>query len=178
MYNVFVAYNTDSIMRNLLGQVSHRGFRKLYRYVSKNVSKSHKQNSIASSTLPWGSIDVPKEVTEIRKEIFFIILSFYQKRKSDFNLYFDILNPMDKENAFPNYVERNADIINNASAFIFVVDTIEISFWQLQEAYFASYYNKKVLCLKTEDFLRCISQRKLDKELKKLIKNNNNFSNN
>lgn len=166
MCDVFVAYNTDSIMKNLLGNVHQNGITRLRQHVIKKFE--YEKTEFKTATLPWGSLSVPENINAIRKQAFESIISFYNLKKKTYNLYFDILDSTHSA-AFTNHLKKNADIISKSEAVIFVVDCIEISFWQLQEAFFASYFNKKVLCLKTEDFLKLVNRGKIEKALDKLI---------
>ena len=171
MGDIFVAYNTDSIMRYLFANTFPTGFKKLRKYVNSQLN--YTQDEIITAIKPWGSIAVPKSVCDIRKATFEIIKEYYSSREPKYNLYFDILNTVDSSDLTNNF-NKNAKEISLSKAVIFVVDYTEISFWQLQEAYFASYYNKKVLCLKTEDFLKLVSSGKITKAIDKLLRKNVN----
>ena len=101
---------------------------------------------------------------EQRRSIF---QTLYDKYKSDgkYELYFDILHDEYGKKDLYYHIDKNESIISmdNTRAIIFVISTAEVSFWQLLEAFFASYHNKKILYISVKKFIKLINGHKLDR---------------
>lgn len=161
MCNIFIAYNTDSISK------LHKKIIKFKEDEIENqisVSENYNKNENFFSV----SIEEHKK----RIACFMRIKEYYKKKNGKYNLYFDILdNTYQSQNRY-SHIDRNEEIIKSdkTKLIIFVVSDNEISFWQLQEAFFGSYYDKKILFLTNKKFLKLIKTKKLDKKIKRQIK--------
>lgn len=167
MKKVFVAYNTDSIVNLLTARESDTKkykFGGLEAQIRKNCYKLidavHKQeNTVISVTKPSDVQVVSKQKQSLRKKVFKEVFQYYKTNDGKYDLYFDILDAWKSTSLLTHY-DKNGLKIRNSEFVIFVIADEETSFWQLQEIYFASYYNKKIVYLKTEKFLKLIARGK------------------
>ena len=178
MKKVFVAYNTDSII-NLL--TTSDSITKKYKFGglesqirtkhNQLINAVHKQeNTVVSTTKPTDVQDVSKQKQSLRKKVFKEILQYYKKNAGKYDLYFDILDTW-KSTSLVTHYDKNGLKIKSSEFVIFVIADEETSFWQLQEIYFASYYNKKIIYLKTEKFLKLIARGKRNRKVQNTLDN-------
>lgn len=160
---VFVAYNTDSIV-NTFVLPKKRSIKKLWNEIQKkcDLTALRQQNPINTSCLR----EVTSEVEKVRFSIFKTLHTFY---KGHWDLYFDILDKNWQTPKLQTHSDKNRLRIQNSDFIIFVIADDETSFWQLQEAYFASYYDKPIFYVKTKRFLSLICHQKLDSAINKAI---------
>ena len=162
---VFVAYNTDSIVNSFVLPIN-RSFKKLWKEINTkcDLVSMTQQKMRKSSCLR----EVLPEIEEIQFSIFNTLRTFY---KGSWDLYFDILDKNWQTSELRNHSDKNQQRIQDCDLIIFVIADDETSFWQLQEAYFASYYNKPIFYVTTKKFLSLISKHKLDNAInKKLVR--------
>ena len=158
--NVFIAYNTESFVKTVQNK-----FCKVFKY---------EEGENANLTIePTFSDDcnfftVSQRVEAIRKAIFNSISSFYKLNGKN-ELLFDILDDSYTEPGLYYHIDKNRKKIKESDMIIFVVAEKEISFWQLQESFFASYYDKRICFLTTEKFLKLIKKNKLDNYINTFI---------
>ena len=166
---IFVAYNTDSIVESLISS-HHKKFGNLKKKVKNecgNLIEKVEEEAHVPSTLN-DSIDVQAvsdQKSELRKKVFKIIKKYYGVKGGIYELYFDILDDSWTSQSLVRHYEKNNIAIKNSSFIISIIADDETSFWQLQEIYFASYYNKPILYLRTEKFLKLVAKGKLDKKI-------------
>lgn len=168
MREVFVAYNTDSIV-NLLttskSRTNRYNFSKLKAQIRKNhaqlIADAQKQDNVDDQIAEPTDVQlVSPQKHSLREKVFEEILQYYKENDGIYELYFDILDTSWESISLVTHYDKNGLKIKNAEFVIFVIADDETSFWQLQEIYFASYYNKRIVYLKTEKFLKLIARGK------------------
>lgn len=161
MNKIFIAYNTDSIV-NL--------YKKIIKFKKDDFEKNIKIPNEFLKNKNFFSVSANMQKKRIA--CFLRIKSYYEENGGKNNLYMDILNDDYKNSNKYYHIERNEEIIKdeNTKLIIFVVSDNEISFWQLQEAFYASYYNKKISFLSVKKFLKFIRNKKLDNYICKKLK--------
>lgn len=161
-YDIFVAYNTNSIVE----MVQNR-YGKTFKYDETEVELPTYADDLNSLE----ELKPSEEVERIRKSCFKCIKEYYIKdNQGKYRLYFDILTDEYTKPGLINHVDFNRDQIKNVNAVVFVISSREISFWQLQEAFFASYYNKPIIFLPTKKFLYLIKSKKFDSYISHALK--------
>lgn len=156
--NIFVAYNTDSIVKIIK--------KKYHKEKSKN-------NCEISNDCSWPvSNEIKKERIECFKNLTENIANdkTINIKGNEYILYFDILDNEKQDTELNEHVPDNRKKIKECALVIYVISKEEISFWQLQEAFFASYFNKNVIMLTTEDFFKLVYKKRFNKFLKKQMK--------
>lgn len=159
-FDIFIAYNTDSIV-----EATQKKYRKCFKY---DLIKLNHQND--KKVQPSNENQRSQEIEEIRKWTFLCISEYYKKTQGKYSLYFDILTDKYETPELYYHIEANRNQIQKSQMLIFVISNQEISFWQLQEAFFASYYDKKIAFLTTNKFLRLIKNKKFDTYIESQLK--------
>lgn len=149
---IFIAYNTASIAK-----IAVKKYQKHFDFEQRNSNRDQLTNKNPTSI-------------ESAKKIFNKIVEYYKKNKGKFSLYFDILAGTFLPGETDYYITTNKEQIRDSQMFVFVVSIEEISFWQLQEAFFASYYDKKIAYLSTDKFLKLIVNKKFDHYIESKLK--------
>lgn len=101
-----------------------------------------------------------------KKEVFVKFRQYYISNKGIHKMYVDILDNTD----IPYNPKINYCKIEKCKFVLALIGQEEISFWQLQELYFASYFNKKIIFMTTQKFMRLLKRKKLDKQIFHMLK--------
>lgn len=162
---IFIAYNTNSVVNKVK---SSKWFKKVE---SANINTEEQEKKPCCLTIS------PQE-EQLRLHTFKAINDIY-KRKGQHELFFDILNENYSKPGLHYHIDINKNIIEGCDLLFFIISEEEISFWQLQEAFFASYFNKPIMFIDTEKFVKLIIKQKFDRYLlrKKKLLNKYNHSN-
>lgn len=157
---IFISYNTNSITKEAL--------KPRYEKIFDLTTCADDIDKYFTSYRVTG-IDTNK-LGILRTNIFEQIKTRIKTKNFDF--YIDMIDNSNKNVGNDN--ERwLVDITKNiadCSAYLFVVDDTEISFWQLQEVFLATFYNKTIIYLSTRTFIKLVSKNKLCRYIANRIK--------
>lgn len=191
---IFIAYNTDSIVWELTLRKSNK-YGRLSDGIQKNDEiKNLMEEVYTEKGTSYADVDTISDNNDIlRKKVFQAIKEYLttsnRQQTTDgyivadntyknvsYNYYMDILDESWQTQKLITHYTKNKQTIKQSDGLLFVIADEETSFWQLQEAYFASFYNKPIMYIKTQQFLKCVADHTLHKFIGKKWQRNSYYT--
>lgn len=192
---IFIAYNTDSLVWELTLQNINK-YNKLSKDIQNNESiKDLMAHVYKEKNISKQDIDIVSEENEkLRIRVFKQIKNHLRVLKCNqclndnfkdcdayyknvcYSYYMDILDESWKTTLSLTHYTKNKQTIKQCDAVLFVIASEETSFWQLQEAYFASFYNKPIIYVTTGQFLKLVAKHRLHKYIEKKLKSIDDYA--